>query len=498
MRAVIDRKLERFGVSGPGRDWILRALHPAGDHKSPGLPDQSACSVLRPDYRLQATIQPPTGAVAWDLYIWTPPGDVNAVYWATGPAPCDFTVAAPPDPTCQVGVLRLQPSQDLDQVVVFNATDGSGRSVDAVPSVPIVNACAFRHQFKSVTCHLIAAAVADQGQVYAAQLSPIITPTGLTIPSAYQSSIQEAPGPPILYYSYYGNSYMTVLPTVEADLCAMAPQFYMDAAREGCYLPLRLAGPTQPFARGSSCGGNAFSSTLTFSPGEQTGNRRVGSMLTPVSMGSNGVGGVVIPWVFSAVTTFGFGGPAQLPGLMMDTGYDNTNVGVIIFRGLQGSGGGGFSASVQLKCVAGLEIIPNPAAPDRIFAEVAAPYEPRALEAYYSLCLELRDGYPASFNSLSSILDAIGSVASKIWGVFEPALTKAAPILVDAGLSHLMGGSRRVVRELPRAPPSTPRTARLVTYRAPSAARSTSMVSRGSLRKAVLKGTKAGRGRKRK
>jgi hypothetical protein len=171
--------------------------------------------------------------------------------------------------------------------------------------------------------------------------------------------------------------------------------------------------------------------------------------------------------------------PSSLPGpLQFDSAYDNINIGVVIFRGLQGNSGGGFGSALQLKCIAGLEIAPNPNASVRIFAEAAAPFEPRALEAYYTLCLELKDAYPASFNSLQSILDAISSAASKVWNVFEPALSKSASQLVESGTSALirgMGGLTGARR------PSVPR----VTYKATGAApaRSASVSSRRSVSK---------------
>lgn len=498
MRAIIDRHLERFGVSGSGRDWILRALHPAGDHKSPGLPDQSSTSVLRPDFRMQATIAAPPDAPTWDLYIWTVPGDVNAVYWAKGQSPCDFSADAPPDGTCQVGVLRNQASSDGLEPIVFSANDGSGRFVTTVSSLPNLNAASFRHQFSSITVHQIASAVADQGQVYAAQFPPQIRPTDLVIPVGYVSGVPIPGSEPISFYEYYGSWSTCTLPTNEADLAAMAPQFYMDAAREGAYLPLRLAGPSQPYA--SATGGMGLAYQDGGAPPYGTPNvpvamRRLGCVLTPTSQTGSGSASPLIPWPFQCVgmraqNPIGGGAIIKLDNLMMDTGYDNTNIGVIIFRGLAGANGGGFGASVQLKAVNGLEIAPNPGASDRVFAEVAAPYEPRALEAYYALCLELKDAYPASFNSLSSILDAIKGVASKIWGVVEKPLADVAPHVIRAGLSALgmplTGARRGEMRE-----PSVPR----VTYKAPAPARSSSMLSRRSSTKG-LTGVKKGRKRR--
>lgn len=462
MRALVDRHLQRFGVSGSGRDWVTRALHPAGEHKSPGLPDQSSAAVLRPDYRLQATIEPPAGSTTWDCYIWTPPGDVNAVYWATGPAPCDFSAATAP-PGATVGVLRLQDSfiPPFSCTAVENLSAGpipaEIRTITVGTSIPKVDAYAFRHQFKSLTVHQIASAVADQGQVYAAQFAPLIRYQGRAVTQGTYASFT----PPLL-----SGWHTTTLPSNEAQMTAMAPQMYMDASREGVYLPLRLSGPSQPFARTQNFGDVLTYDDISYHISQPIAMYdQIGATMTPTSADLNGS----IPWIFQNVSFNGSTPPfleTPTPILMFDTGFDNTNIGVAIFRGLSGSAGG-LGASLQVKVVAGLEIMPNPTASNRIFAEVAAPYEPRALEAYYSLCLELKDAYPASYNSLGDILDTIGSVASKIWGVFEPAVQAVAPTLVHAamggmGIPMLTGARKGSVRQTERpqlrAPPQPSRS----------------------------------------
>jgi hypothetical protein len=480
MKALIHEKLKRFGVSGPGRDWLLRALHPASEDPCPGLPDASATPVLRPDYRLQTTINPPasTGSSAWDCMIWTPPGDVNAVYWATGPPGVNFAQSAQPA-GCEVGVLRLQPSElssFTEPYTINYITSGA----QALTSVPSIQTNSFRHMFKSITVHQIASAVSDQGQVYAAQFAPLLRNPCCIVCNGYDSGIEIPESDPPVNYQLVGALYTAVLPASEADLTAMAPDFYMGPSRDGIYMPLRLSGPSQPFARSTPSGpvyqanggGGVFGVDPTQNP--------MGAICVP-SANALASAGAPVPWVFRSMTVQSTGAPPQslLGPLQFDTGYDNTNFGVIIFRGLQGSSGGGFGASLQLKCIAGLEIAPNPDASVRVFVQPAAPYEPRALEAYYALCLELRDAYPASYNSLESILDAIGGAASKVWDAVAPAVTKGASQLVDAGISHItrgFGGSLTGARRgrIPAMPQPSPS---LVQYKGPPSARTRSASS---------------------
>lgn len=492
-RQVHD-KLRRFGVTGPGRDWLLRALHPASEERCQGIPDQSATPVFRPDYRLNTTIQAPSGASSWDCFIWTPPGDVNAVFWATGPSGTDFGTSVAP-PGCEVGVVRLQQVETSTDVIGLFDVQNPSRQGSVLTQVPQTKPVGFRHTFKSITITQIASAVSDQGQVYAAQYAPNMRCCGMASPEGYDSGTPD-PANPGLNYALYGAYYSTVLPAREADITAMSPDFYMGASRDGLYMPLRLAGPSQPFARSVPSGVvnrpmqpvAMYASDVTQFP--------CGAMIVPTAnrMASGSLN-TNIPWVFSVAMynlPTGPGAVAAPQRIALDSAYDNINIGVVIFRGLQGGGGGGFSASLQLKTIAGLEIAPSPEAIDRVFTEEPSPYEPRALEAYYAICLELKDAYPGCYNSLEDIWDAIKSVASTIWDAakapVQEVVRTAVPMIAEAGRAALMGGLTGAHRGSSRARVSV--APRLLTYRAPSVS-----VSKP---RSVAARAKIGRTRKRK
>jgi hypothetical protein len=494
MKALIHEKLRRHGVSVEGREWLLRCLHPASEDKSPGLPDQSAMAVLRPDFRIQATIQPPQDASSWDCLLWTPPGDVNAVYWATGPAGTNFASRTAPVAGCEVGVLRLQRSTQSTIPQILTLPDGT--VVPVLTETGAITNVGFRHQFKSVTVQQIASAVADQGQVYAAQFAPNFRRPHEILLNGYDSGVPIEPPPdPPANYSLVAEQFATVLPANEGDMAAMAPDFYMGPSREGVYMPLRLAGPTQPFARASTHSTAVQAgSEATFFVGDDS-DFSIGAVMTANynSLSSNSS---AVPWPFKAVSVNGMLGyqtvpgtpePLTIPGgVLLDSGFDNINVGVMIFRGLAGSGGGAFGASLQVKCIAGLEIAPNPSASDRVFAENAAPYDPQALQAYYTIAMELQGVYPARFNGWGDIWDAIKSAVSTVYSdVVKPIATqfveKAGPLLIDAGTRALASGGM-----LTGARRGAPR----VTYRAPSVARSTRSASAA---RSVVRKTKAKR-----
>jgi hypothetical protein len=470
--AEIHRHLARFGVSGPGRDWCLRALHPASEKASPGLPDESSTFVLRPDFRIASTIMPPAGAGQWDCFMWIPPGDCNALYYATGPSPVDFSTPVCPNGV-EVGVIQLQ-SQTVysDVSKPYNVQYGAA-TTEYLTNIPSLRAAAFRHQFKSVTVEQIASAVSDQGQVYAGQFSPLLRTVGLVTTIGYDSAIVIPGSDPPANFGLIAQHYTTILPTDEASLSRMNPDFYQAPSREGLYMPLRLSGPAQPFARSTSgqCVHEVDGAAGFLSQGAC--EAPIGALLTPES-GALEATPSVIPWPFRAVTnqqvTVPGGSLVALPGrLVLDTGYDHMNVGVAIFRGLQGGTQGSFGASLQVKVIAGLEIAPTPGQGDAVFAERPAPYEPRAMEAYYKLCLELKGTYPARYNSFEDILDAISDVASKVWNNVEPALVGGLSSLATSGIGMLSNAVGRRMGMLGGRAGST-----RVTYRAPSAARSAS------------------------
>jgi len=284
-------------------------------------------------------------------------------------------------------------------------------------------AAAQRHQFSSVTIHQIAAAVSDQGQVYAAQFPPMLRENGMWVADGFQNEVGD---------SFVGRSFTTVLPSNESQMSAMAPGYYMGESREGVYLPLKLAGPTQPFGCAQWCGPTENGAAQWYAS-TPTNTIQPGAMLQ-VAPFTNGLD---VPWpyryMYSSSVSAGFTTPTVLA---MDTGFDNTCIGVAIFRGLSGSNTG-FGTSLQLKTCNGLELVATPEAADRVYAEHPAPYEPRALEAYYALCLELPDAFPASFNSLGSILDAIRSVASRVWNVVEKPITAVAGAAIPAAAAML-------------------------------------------------------------
>lgn len=458
MRDEIEKILSHYGVDVEGRRWLLRALHPAGETPCTGLPDMSTADVLRPDFRVQEVVHCMPGVPTYDAYIWSPPGDVNTVYWATAESPADFSAPVAP-PTATYGTLMLQTSA-WGTVTTNFAKANNVASLSCITNFPTAAPCGFRHFAKSITCHLVASAVSDQGQVYAAQYSTPPRNTGI--------SFFRTNSPAVTADYCYSAGHTLALPTTETDLAATAPRYYTEAARGGVYLPLRLTGPAQPFAScpitspfGTVLGngnvandGAELESAMLVSKIPRFGSL-MGATITPTSrpsalQTSTPLNPASTPWVFNRQAYALSTTDPQMPEVRFDSGFDSVSTAVVIFRGLQGSGGGGFASSIQIKAIAGLEVVPSPSAMDRVFTAPPARYDPKAIEAYYSMVFQLNDAYPASYNSFGDILDKIASFAKKAWGFVKPIgraiMPYVDPILAVSGNPEFIPAARAVGR----------------------------------------------------
>jgi hypothetical protein len=408
--------------------------------------------VTRPEYRVQYTIQAPVGASSWDLFLWVIPGDVNAVMWVAGPSPADFAQPLAGLPTGWTsGLIQLQPVQDLAGTIPYFGNPGN---FDLSLRTATANPWMFRHQYKSVTATLVASAVSDQGDVYAAQFPPAYTTTGTLVGSASTNLTTGIVNAAVRYRAS--------IPLDEETLTLVAPEFYMGAARGGIYMPLRLAGPTQPFVRTSVTSmGDSGTSQFPSSVGyyATNGDGLLGGVEPPAMvLAFNADEGVpqrpaVVSYPFTATN-----GTLSSGDVAFDSGYDNMNQGVIIFRSLAGTGGGGggFAASVMVKVLAGHEVMPRPFSVDRIYARPAAAFDPTALAAYYAMALELDDAYPASFNALGALLAVLGSIAARLFplvkAVAGPALAAAGSALASEVVRHFAPRAENVAALQAQAP----------------------------------------------
>lgn len=534
MRASIYDSLRRLGVHQSSEDWVLRALHPAAlENRCGGIPDANSSYVVRPEFRRTTVVPAPNGVASWDAFIFTAPGDVNTVYIATAEsAPGNFDTSVPPL-GASFQVMRLQScasstvGSPYSGMIGYDASEASQpvwATITAPTSLPSASPIAFRHMYASITVHLVSSAVSNQGQVYAAQFPnnvvhagtmittpddgvytyPADCPETTTCPSAVFTNSPQIVTP--LGVPYQAAMMQMVLPTNETDLASTAPGFYTDAARGGVYMPLKLCGPSQPFARctpsgnaillaqarGTNGSPSAFGAQLSAGyncvwprvtpfPGyvATPGTATIPSSVLPAigavplfvpSVGatqiatynSSGTSSSPLPWPFQMAAGFVNGGSTvEFPAttLAFDTGMDNISNACIIFRGLQGANGG-FASSLQIKYLAGYEIIPSPTALDRVFVEAPSPYDPVAMATYYQFAILFADAYPASYNSLGDLWDKIKEAASFVWNkvlrpVSSAVLPMAAGVIADEFAPGFGPAASHAVAGLLAPPPAS-------------------------------------------
>jgi len=268
---------------------------------------------------------------------------------------------------------------------------------------------------------MTAFALADQGTLYVGTFSRPMTST------TYFRWFNNFAGNPTACQINWTN-----FPLDENRLLLTDPRTSMVPAKDGAYVPIRLAGPQQPFVQSYK---EEFGRILAQIPAV--------AGPTYVSYGSGPAfpdGTLPVPTVGRyPYVTGDVSGPAGETGSpfwqsavpanamwCVDSGYDNINHTLFIFRGLSST------ASITFKCISGLEVIPRVDSPVLQFTSKPVKYSPNALAFYQAVSEEMRMVYPSSFNSLGTILSAIGSAASRIWPVVRSIGSAVVPVLDKA------------------------------------------------------------------
>jgi len=400
----ITNHLEKFGLDPIAASWVLKALHPASVTACSGIPDETYIDVIRPDYRCEVVVNPPAGGVPWDCLIWRPGGNVNAFIAVTGAAGVDFRNAAAAALTCTVVPMEATTYINSDLQTYIPITGFVPFGVQQPVSRPL----AFRTQYAGLTAYLTASALNDQGTVFAGQFDRPI-----------RNSVYQTASTPL---SVNGNSSMfssgmTSVPFHENDMTVADPQMYTAQAREGVYMPLRLSGLDVGFRHGCPNYGSSMVLTgigvATVTPFQVSGALYAGPLPVVAFNGSSADFDALASITSAGLVTLASpGSPYVFSGVKsgrFDFDFDSLAQGVIIFRGLSPL------ATITVKAFVGLEAIPSATSSQLVFTRPPASFSPRALEAYFSMVQATPDCYPASYNSLGTILSTIGSAASALW-----------------------------------------------------------------------------------
>lgn len=467
----LEAKIKNFGTTTAGARWVSKALHPVVGPPCQ-IPDETNIATLNPEYKLETQVSAPAGltGTSWDMCVLIPPSDRVHAIVMSGESGCNFYLG-PASPAVQ----RAQFSMASSGVVAgsgypyWNQAMSGGAITAGVGSyyqaLSAELPSRWRTTARSLTAYMTASDLYNGGTVYAGQYAREVVPA----PSGVIDPIIGPSGWVAL------NVDLVDLPLSEADMAIMTPGFYTAPAKEGVYMPIRLTGPAQTFTEPRSSARYIDVSSAKYvvpaTPGWSTQSTDTMSVFKVRSATDYSAVSVTPDFSFNS---------AHLINTFNDasTGFDKACAwGVVIFRGLHPA------ATITLKTVLNVEIMPKVMAPARQYVTDSARYDPQALLAYRAIAAEMPHAMAARHNFLSTLLPILSGVASKVLPHLLPALGAGASAIIDR------------LRAPPVAPPPRPALAPppMVPRRATSVAssrRSTRSVKIKVARKKRVQGRK--------
>jgi len=414
----LKSKLEAHGITGHGAEWVNTALHPAGGREAK-IPDGSSAAGLNPRYVVERQISAPAGITTptWDAMIISPPSDRLSAVVMTGNAGADFSLGG----TSPATVLTCSPMVNNPVTLAspeltgfFQASNGT-ISTTSNSYGPVFSAelpAAWRTTAASLTVYMTASDLYNGGTVYSAQFPRETYKTDRGVVDT--NAVGSAWGLLALETVH--------LPLSEADMALMSSKMYTAPAKNGVYMPFRLLGPTQEFAEPVGAE-RYYTGSTWFVPGMVDS---IASATTNRTSSIFRVGSQYSPYRTSFCPDYALGPVANAPSYFSSTSFDqHRNWGVTIFRGLHPD------ATLTVKTVTILEVLPTTLSPARQYTSPAVAQDRKALEAYYAIASNLPEVVAARHNFFGSILPILSSVASKVLPYVAPAISTGLSALAE-------------------------------------------------------------------
>lgn len=373
--------LDMVSTTNAGRDWLLKALHPAepslaGVQMPDGTELDTVPLELTMTYSLAADSTPIPSA--WGAQITLLPSIVPLAVYPTD------------------GAASVLPAFNLryPQIAATNANDdflGFMRNVEA-----------FRLTFASVTIHLDANATTDQGTIVACQqvCKPLLIIPGVG------TAISCAP---VTAWDYTVPVFTTGDVPGYDQIMAM-PRAYQANMRDGCYLPLHLNQTSQHwYSMREAAGVVDLASVTSPVPGFY-------QYKLPTTRGNS--------WPYWSADRAYLNGanvysPPCCPML-------SENFGHIAIKNLHPS------SAVVIKVRTGLELKVQTQSPYLPYCKPSADVDSVAISSYFRIVRQLEDAYPASYNANGDILKWIGKAVRTVTPLLG-AIPGWGPLLQAAG-----------------------------------------------------------------
>lgn len=378
LRKEIDNRDLPLGSTPQGRDWCIKALHPADPlTEVRGIPDHGSVPSVFLNYQSTYTIAPTAGcADGWSFEMSLLPHPVNFAYWATHDS--------------------LNPMASSDMLNPQLA----GASHTLKYQNWIAMAQRWRLAYMSVTLYQDGPDLANQGTLVACQHSvePIVTHD-----TYYEVATNHAYGS-VRLHSYTADD----LPNY--DVSQAMPNAYFNRSKEGCYMPLKLTETCQDWVSDAHSVGNT-NHIFAAAGGSYCYINNAVTTAWPHCQGVvNNLGETyhngVVPISGQRTSPFLSGAVGQLCGknLAAATRF-----------------------SVFIRC--GLEVQVNPTSVLAPQQTLSPQYDSVALDNYFCISRELKDAYPANYNDLGKMWDAISAATRTLLPFLKPAFPRAANVI---------------------------------------------------------------------
>jgi len=432
LKKDIEARNLPLGATPTGQDWCIKALHPSDPlTEVQGLPDPSAVPSVLMNYQMTYTVRCNVGAL---------PGSTWAFNAAILPHPLNFMQI---ETATQVGG-----GITLDEFEVLN-TQVVGVTHEKKYQNFKVQAERWRLAYMGVTVYQDGADLTNQGTIVACQ--PPVQPLKTHAQCYYSGA------PPGGVYVTSPTEWYVLEDKPDFNVSQGMPNAYFSRSRDGCYMPLKLTETAQDWlseAHEVTCGADNVMPPWN----DATGN--YGPLPAAPYAGWPHIG-LRGAWVNQA----GAGGISGDPTSPMG----NAAWGHICARNLAVS----TSFSFFFRC--GWELQVRPGSTLAPHMKISPPYDPTALTTYYAISRELKDAYPAAYNDLGEMWDAISKAARQVL----PFIRMVGPVgnaLGMAGQGIITGGD--IIRSRRKAKKQTNASAQLAAADARSMAPSGTEVER--------------------
>lgn len=365
----------------------MKALHPSDPMTEVrGIPDQSAMPSLCMNYQSTFTLSPESGSTG----TW------------------EFDATLIPHPICFMSFARRTSYANSFGCLLNSQIDGNGHWQKYIAWKNLAQR--WRLAYMSVTVYQDGPDLANQGTIVVSQ--PPVSPRRRNICSL----------------SFAGGAWVGPLQSA-AQTCQWTaedkpdytrsqamPNAYFNKSKEGSYIPLKLTETCQDWFSESDEMTTGVFDPATLTDGSATGVLNLGSSGPPQAD----------LYPFYDLTACRLDSSGRLVGQATSPPLSG-NWGHICAKNLAVT----TSYSFFVRC--GIEMQVSPSSTLSPQLKLSPPYDPIALSTYFSICRELKDAYPADYNT-----------TGKLWGVIKQALNALDPVI------SVMPGAR-VVNPLVKA-----------------------------------------------